>query len=79
MVSFTDTSTDSPTSWSWSFGDGGTSTAQNPTHAYASAGAFTASIAATNVLGTSTMSRTVIVGAVVNTYTLTYTPEPTAR
>lgn len=37
-VTFTDTSTGSPTSWSWSFGDGGTSTAQNPTHPFATAG-----------------------------------------
>ncbi|MCD6380139.1 S8 family serine peptidase, partial [bacterium] len=33
-VSFTDQSTESPTSWNWSFGDGGTSTAQNPSHEY---------------------------------------------
>ena len=33
----TDTSTGA-TSWSWNFGDGGTSTLQNPTHVYSSAG-----------------------------------------
>ncbi len=33
-VSFTDTSTGSPTSWSWTFGDANTSTAQNPSHTY---------------------------------------------
>jgi len=35
-VTFTDTSTNSPTSWLWSFGDGGTSTLQNPTHRFTS-------------------------------------------
>jgi len=42
-VSFVDTSTDTGgtiTSRSWTFGDGGTSTAQNPTHTYASAGSY---------------------------------------
>ena len=29
-VSFTDTSTGSPTAWAWEFGDGGTATTQNP-------------------------------------------------
>ena len=37
-VNFTDASTGSPTAWSWTFGDGGTSTAQNPSHQYVSAG-----------------------------------------
>lgn len=46
-VDFTDTSTTIPsgldhvTSWSWDFGDGYTSTVQNPTHIFATAGSFT--------------------------------------
>ena len=32
-----------PTSWSWNFGDGATSTAQNPSHAYTTAGSKTVS------------------------------------
>lgn len=47
-VSFTDLSTNSPTSWSWDFGDGGTSSLQNPTHVYTSVGAFTVSLTTSN-------------------------------
>lgn len=43
-VSFTNTSTGDCGSWSWIFGDGGTSTAENPTHIYASQGNFTVSL-----------------------------------
>jgi PKD repeat protein len=44
VASFTDASTDAGGTISaraWSFGDGGTSTATNPSHAYASAGTYT--------------------------------------
>ncbi len=57
-VSFTDTSTGSPTSWLWSFGDGGTSTAQHPMHAYASKGTYTVSLTATNAHGSSIETKT---------------------
>jgi PKD repeat protein len=50
-VQFTDTSTGNPTSWSWNFGDGTTSTAQNPSHVYASAGTYDVSLTATNLAG----------------------------
>ncbi len=50
-VSFTDQSTNSPTSWAWSFGDGGTSTVPNPSHTYAAAGAYTVTLTATNARG----------------------------
>jgi PKD repeat protein len=49
-VTFTDTSSNSPTSWLWNFGDGTTSTQQNPTHSYANWGRYTVSLTATNVL-----------------------------
>ena len=39
-ISFTDTSAGNPTSWNWDFGDGNSSTAQNPTHVYATAGTY---------------------------------------
>jgi len=51
-ITFTDQSTNVPTSWSWDFGDGGTSTVQNPSHTYTTAGAYTVSLTATNTAGT---------------------------
>ena len=50
-VTFTDASTNTPTSWAWTFGDGGTSTAQNPSHTYTLAGTFTVVLTATNAYG----------------------------
>ena len=50
-VSFTDLSTDGPTSWAWDFGDTGTSTAQSPTHVYSTAGIYTVTLTATNADG----------------------------
>ncbi len=57
-VSFTDLSTNAPTSWSWDFGDTGTSTAQNPSHDYTSAGDYTVSLTATNAGGSDTETKT---------------------
>ena len=37
-----------PYTYAWAFGDGGTSTAQNPTHNYTSAGTFTATLTVTD-------------------------------
>lgn len=57
-ASFTDQSTNSPTSWSWNFGDGGTSTLQNPNHMYTTAGVYTVSLTATNSYGSDTKTMT---------------------
>ncbi len=57
-VSFTDQSTNTPTSWSWTFGDGGTATAQNPSHNYTTAGSYTVSLTATNAAGSDVETKT---------------------
>lgn len=57
-VTFTDTSTNSPTSWLWNFGDGSTSTLRNPTHVYTGAAQYTVSLTATNSGGNNTKTVT---------------------
>jgi PKD repeat protein len=57
-VSFTDESTNHPTTWRWDFGDGTTSTAQNPTHTYTSAGTYAVSLTAGNAAGSDTVTKT---------------------
>ncbi|MBN2466722.1 MAG: PKD domain-containing protein, partial [Deltaproteobacteria bacterium] len=56
-VYFVDYSTNSPTSWLWDFGDGGTSSSQNPSHTYNSAGTYTVSLTAANLCGSDTKIR----------------------
>ena len=51
IVSFTDLSTDGPTSWLWDFGDGKKSTQQDPHHAYLSPGTYTVTLEAANSSG----------------------------
>ncbi|WP_421910087.1 PGF-pre-PGF domain-containing protein [Methanolacinia petrolearia] len=61
VVSFTDTSTGSPTCWNWSFGDGEWFNTTNPglknaTHTYLSAGTYTVNLTVSNGLGNYTES-----------------------
>lgn len=54
-VQFTDQSTagsEPITAWSWTFGDGRSSTAQHPSHEYATAGTFTVTLRVTTSVGT---------------------------
>lgn len=65
-VTFTDTSTGSPTSWLWNFGDpasgtANTSTSQAPVHVFQSAATFTVSLQATNASGSNTTTKSVTV------------------
>ncbi|HIE15537.1 MAG TPA: PKD domain-containing protein, partial [Bacteroidales bacterium] len=58
-ITFTDLSTNSPTSWDWDFGDGSAhSTQQNPSHVYATAGTYTVILTATNSAGSDTETKT---------------------
>ncbi|MCK6686042.1 MAG: aryl-sulfate sulfotransferase, partial [Thermoanaerobaculia bacterium] len=62
-VTFTDSSGNAPTGWSWSFGDNGTSTLQNPSHVFASAGTYTVTLTATNASGSDSTSKVVTVSS----------------
>ena len=58
-VTFTDSSTNTPTSWLWIFGDGNTTnnTIKNPVHRYSSAGTYSVTITATNAGGSNSTTR----------------------
>jgi PKD repeat protein len=62
-VQFTDSSTGNPTSRQWNFGDGATSTLQNPSHTYTTAGSYTVSLAVANSSGSKSTSQTVNVAS----------------
>ncbi len=57
-VNFTDQSTGAPTAWAWTFGDGGTSTAQNPTKVYSTAGTFSVTLTASTACASNAFTRT---------------------
>jgi len=64
LVTFTDTSVNSPTAWNWSFGDGSPFVySQNTTHTYAVAGTYTVTLDTTSPFGTSNFSQVVSVFA----------------
>ncbi len=68
VVAFTGSGTDSDgtiASYAWTFGDGGTSSAQSPSHTFASPGNYTATLTVTDNGGT-TGSSTVAISAVSN-------------
>jgi len=56
-VTFTDQSSNTPTSWAWNFGDGNSSTMQSPVHTYVSAGTYTVNLTATNAAGSDLESK----------------------
>lgn len=58
-VSFSDTSTGSPTAWAWTFGDGGTaSTGPVVTHVYNTAGTYSVSLTVTSASGSNSITKT---------------------
>jgi PKD repeat protein len=50
IIQFADTSSGDITSYSWDFGDGGTSTEQNPSHSYNTAGTYQVTLTVSNDL-----------------------------
>lgn len=60
VIKFTDESIDLPTSWSWTFTGGtpATSTDQNPSVTYATAGIYEVKLTVSNATGTDTKTRT---------------------
>lgn len=67
VVSFTDLSTNTPTSWTWNFGDGGAnSTVQNPSRVYVTPGVYTVLLTATNANGSNTETKTAYITVFAN-------------
>ncbi len=62
-VTFTDSSTNAPTSWLWDFGDGNTTnnTQQNPVHTFNDSGTYNIALKATGPVGSSWKNRTAYV------------------
>jgi PKD repeat protein len=74
-VTFTDESTNTPTSWNWSFGDGNLSTLQNPTKIYNITGTYTVNLSVSNAYGSDNEVKTDYI--VVSECPPPPTPEPT--
>lgn len=62
QCSFTDLSTNNPTTWNWDFGDTGNSSSQHPIHLYSANGTYTVSLTTSNGDGESEVfSRDIVV------------------
>ncbi|MDP3396419.1 MAG: IPT/TIG domain-containing protein [Methanoregula sp.] len=75
-VSFTDTSTNNPTSWNWNFGEGNTSTIQNPINSYVNPGVYNVTLTATNIYGSSPPNTSVKIISVTTPVTQSNTTYP---
>src|SRR5690606_16047028 len=62
-VNFNADATGTNITYQWSFGDGATGSGKNPSHAYSTAGVFTAIVTATNGAGSTSASTLVGVGS----------------
>ena len=62
LISFTDISTNSPTTWHWDFGfNNDTSVLQNPSYTYTQNGTYTVCLTVTNTLGSDSICKTVTI------------------
>jgi len=61
-ITFTDFSSNSPTSWAWNFGDGSSSTEQNPQHIF-SAGSYVVTLVVSNASGMDSITQSISVNA----------------
>lgn|GEM_PF-2787004 len=77
-VQFLDASSGSPTSRSWSFGDGTTSTAVNPVKAYSAAGTYGVTLQVSNVSGTDSETKSVVVSPAGSAPVASFTFSPPA-
>ncbi|MBN2381167.1 PKD domain-containing protein, partial [candidate division WOR-3 bacterium] len=79
-VSFTDQSTNNPTSWAWDFGDGNTSAVENPSHVYNNTGQYTVSLTVQNAGGQDTETKTnyITVGSAPTPVTANFAGNPTS-
>lgn len=78
VVSFTDLSTNSPTSWSWDFDDGTFSTLQNPVHTFPTDGSYNVCLTATNGVGSGTDCKVVVINGYASPIAIfDYTGDPT--
>lgn len=65
------TSVNNSLTYSWNFGDGSTSSAQNPSHTYATNGTYTVTLIASNCIFSDTITQTIQIG----TTSMEETPE----
>ncbi len=64
-VSVTDNSSELITDWQWSWGDGNVSTGQTPgAHVYTQAGSYTVCLTVTNLAGTDSVCKTVVISGI---------------
>jgi|GEM_PF-4671307 len=76
VVTFTDTSSGSPTTRAWNFGDNATATSASPTHSYNAAGTYTVSLTVSNAFGSNNTSKSITVTAISQTLAAEFTYAP---
>jgi len=74
-VTFTDQSTGNVISWLWNFGDGSTSTLQNPSHIYQTAGSYSVTLTVNGFGGSDTKTVASLVNVSVSPCTYAINPQ----